>query len=116
VNVDRSEAFDMFKKWGAERSLIRCRAVVRWFRVSFSARVVKLSASRVIFASDDQQTQLILPLNDDVRYEYGDSRHFPEDDEKYDSVMVAYFTEPPPVGYPDMIAFSEFRDPNAKHF
>ena len=116
MSVSRSEAFDMFAKWDEDRSLVRCKVINSKFTVCFSARIVRLTKRRVMFFSDDEQNQLILPLTDELTYGYGDSRHYPADRAKYESVLVVFFAQPQAFGTPDMIVFLEFVDPQATHF
>ena len=114
MEISRSEALGMFKKWHAERTPIRCQIPLLKLAAAFSARVYSVSEKLLVLTSDDLTTELNVPLTPDLFYGYGDARHSdPSEIILYDASVIIFLEPIPPVGFGDMIVLSEFKEPQS---
>ena len=74
-SIGRAEAFDIFSKWLAEGTLLRCDFdFADLARATFRGRVKALDAAALALLSDDGTAELALGLTSDLVFVYGDNR------------------------------------------
>jgi len=111
MEMSRLEALDMFKKWHAERTPIRCQIPLRKLAAAFSAHVYSVSETLLVLTSEDLTTELNVPLTPDLFYGYGEPRNGdPYEATIYDAAVIIFLEPIPPIGLGDLIALSELRD------
>ncbi|MCU1331136.1 MAG: hypothetical protein JWM08_128 [Candidatus Angelobacter sp.] len=109
MRMERSEAFDMFRKWNAEKPLLLCVYSFAAFQACFKGRIFETSDDIVRIVSDDHHSELALKITQEMHFGYGDSRKHPEEAALYDASILVYFSAVIPDVEPDFIAFTEVK-------
>jgi hypothetical protein len=110
MRVGRSEAVDLFSKWGTGRTLLRVDFTFAAFAACFRGRVAGLSETELRLLSDDTFSEFVLRFKPDLEFEYGDPREFPEEAELYESALVVLFPLLSPDEEGDKISFTELKE------
>jgi hypothetical protein len=113
VIIGRNEALDLFRKWLAEGSLIRCQGSFPIFAFSFRSKVVGVSSGEVRLMSADTNTEFAWRMTNGIRFDYADSRTVTGQEAiDYECCLVVIFGEVPDEGDADSLAFAEIRISN----
>jgi hypothetical protein len=84
VRIGREEAFDMFRKWETERSLLLCNLGFPLFAAKFKGRVVKLTSIELHIESDDTHSEFLMTFHPDMEFHYHDERIAPSESHLYE--------------------------------
>jgi len=90
--MGRDEAFDLFRKWEAERALLVCNLGFSVFAVAFRARISQLSDIEIRLLSDDKHSKFAVKFNADMEFRYEDSRRTPDESELYECGVLITFS------------------------
>jgi len=104
VRAGRAEALDLFRKWAAERALLRCDFSFARFAACLRGRVRAVTDSEIKLLSDDTASELALRLPEGLEFGYGEPRGFPEEAAFFRSALLVLF---PGEGERDFISFTE---------
>jgi hypothetical protein len=84
VKVGRAEAIDLFRKWLAEETLLRCDLSFEIFSACFRGRVRNVSDDRLLLLSDDKTSEFNFAIPEDPDFVYTEPRNgTPEDRELF---------------------------------
>jgi hypothetical protein len=75
MRIGRDEAFDLLRKFSAERTLLECTLSFVPFVARFRARLTAAGSDEVRLMSDNSTSELVFRLAGVVDYYYGDARN-----------------------------------------
>ena len=104
MRAGRSEVIDLFSKWFADKSLVRCEGNFSKVAFSLRGRIFSISDQELKILSDDRASELVVRFAPEMEFGYGDFRNAPPTEKQYESCVVIFFSPVPPVGEPDTIA------------
>lgn len=107
MRTGREEALTVFRAWLEDRSLLRCEFRFALLAATFTARMAIVSTSELRLISDDKSSELVLPLREDLEFEYGDMRQHPQHVEEFDKMLIVFFQYLGDPAQADMIVFVE---------
>jgi hypothetical protein len=115
MRTGRVEALDMFRKWASDGSepdkpLVLCDFSFGSFAARFRVRVLTVADDRVVLASDDRETELVLLISESLEFRYVEPEEAgdPADIREFVCGLAAFFPAPDGVEQ-DRITFCEFR-------
>jgi hypothetical protein len=91
MRIGREEAFDIFRKWEAERALLVCNLGFPLFAAAFRARVSKFSPTELRLLSDDTHSEFAMTFKPDMEFYYEDSRRTPQESDVYECGVLVTF-------------------------
>jgi hypothetical protein len=112
VRAKREEILDLFHKWLAEGTLIRCQGSFRTHVFSLKARVLHLQDDELRLVEDDTQSELVMKIRNEAEFGYIDNRRITgREAEDYVCSVMVFFGPIPPEGEaePDSIIFAELK-------
>jgi len=106
MRVGRDEAFDIFRKWLSEETLLECTFFFPTFRSRFRARLRELSDDELKLWSDDTTSELALRVTPSMAFAYGDLRNL-EAPERFEGFIAIIFRFDTGGKESDFISFTE---------
>ena len=91
MNVGFAEALLVLRAWATDRALVRCELRFRVLAATFDARVLSVTDQELRLLSDDERSQLTLPLRSDFTCAYGDLRTALIGGHTYESNLLLLF-------------------------
>ena len=95
---------DLFGKWSAGKSAVRCEG--RFSKVAFSltGRISSVNDDELRIIYDETRSEVVVRFSPEIEFEYADSRVVTGAAKKYGSCLVMIFSPVPEEGEPDTIA------------
>jgi hypothetical protein len=90
MRTGRDEAFDLFRKWLSERTLLECTLSFPAFQSRFRARLREISGEDLKLWSDDTVSELALWVAPSMEFGYGDARKA-EGPDRFEGLLVIFF-------------------------
>jgi hypothetical protein len=90
MRAGRGEAFDLFRKWLAEGTLLECKLNFPLFRSRFRARLREMAGDDLKFWSDDTTSELVLRIAPGMEFGYGDAMDVRGPD-RFEGLLVTFF-------------------------
>jgi hypothetical protein len=114
MRTGRSEAVDLFRKWFADKFLLRCEGSFLKFSFSLRGRILSVDDEELRILADDYLSELVLRFTPDLEFGYVDSRQVTGAEKQYESCLTIFFGPVPPKGegQPDTIAFAALQPDN----
>jgi hypothetical protein len=106
VRAGRGEAFDLFRKWLAEATLLECSISFPSFRSRLRARLRRISENDLSFVSDDTVSGLALRIDPSTEFGYGDASAA-EGPDRFEGLLMVFFRLGREGEEPDFIGFAE---------
>lgn len=107
MRARRSEALDVFRTWLIDKALLRCELRLSNVVATLKVRLTDVSDTQIALLSDDNRSQMVLPLRKDFSFGYGDARLCPTATHEFVRILVLFF---PSAGGPataDAVVFAE---------
>lgn len=112
MRIGRSEANLLFSKWLNDKSLLSCEGTFPTFAFSLHhGHILSIDHLELRILSSDGLSQFVLRFTPEMEFGYGDSRHSPETEKRYESCIVIFFGPVPEQGTPDRIAIVAIEKP-----
>ena len=92
MRAGREEAFDLFRKWETERSLLLCNLGFPLFVAKFEGRIVTLTSTELRIISDDTHSEFAMTFRPDMEFQYQDARITPTDSHLYECGVAIFFS------------------------
>jgi len=92
MRAGREEAFDLFRKWETERSLLLCNLGFPLFVAKFEGRIVKLTSIELRVISDDTHSEFAMTFRPDMEFQYQDARITPTESHLYECGIAVLFS------------------------
>ena len=104
----RLEALDIFRKWSADKSLVRCEGRFSNFAFSSNGRIFSVTDDEMKIMSDDTLSEVVVAFSSEVHFGYADNRAVTGVGKNYDSCLVVFFGPVPDegIGEPDTISIA----------
>ena len=106
MRAKREEAFDLFRKWLSDRTLLECSLSFPSFRSRFRARLRSVSDDDLKLWSDDTISELALRVEPWMEFGYGDAVEAKGPD-RFEGVLVVIFRLGEEGEEADFIVFAE---------
>lgn len=109
MRVGESDALGIFEKWLTEKAWLLCHFAFQQFHAALRGHIYEIADHKINLKSDDGHSELSLVLRPEMDYGYGDPRKFPDEADKYECVLIVYFSAVTANNNPDYIAFTELK-------
>jgi|ERR1017187_299063 hypothetical protein len=106
MRAGNAEAFDLFRKWLSEETLIECKLNFPLFRSRFRARVREISSGNLKLWSDDTKSELALRIEPWMEFGYGDACGV-EGPDRFEGLLMVFFRVGVEGEEADFISFTE---------
>jgi hypothetical protein len=91
MRAGRAEALDIFRKWFAERALLRCEGHFSTVAFSLRGRFLAVDDDELRILADDTASELVVRLTPQVGFGYADARGIGIPNSEYDRCVVIFF-------------------------
>lgn len=106
MRATREEAFDIFRRWLSDRTVLECTFSFPVFRSRFRARLREISADELKLWSDDTTSELAFRITSAMSFAYGDGRDI-EAAERFDGFVAIILRFDSAGKDPDFISLTE---------